>query len=96
MQEYEWLFVLLGLFGAILTSSSWIPQIFKTYRTKSLEDLSWATLLIFGTGTVCWLFYGIFKIDWLIIGANIFTGSCIGSLAIMKGLYKKNSFNSIK
>jgi len=88
MQEYEWFFIFLGFAGAILTTSSWVPQLIKTYKSKSLEDLSWATLLIFGSGTLCWLLYGIFKTDWIIIGANIFTNACITTLVFMKFIYR--------
>ncbi len=88
MDENGWIFIVLGFFGALLTSTSWVPQIVKGYKTRRLEDLSFAMLGVFGAGTLCWLFYGLFREDWLIIGANSFISLCIGSLVVMKLLFK--------
>ena len=85
-----WIFVVLGLLGAILTSTSWLPQIAKAWRTRSLTDISWATLGIFGAGTLCWFFYGLFREDWIIIGANAFISVCISTLLFMKFTFRKN------
>ena len=86
--DLGWLFVLLGLGGAVLTSTSWVPQVIKGYRTRRLKDLSVATLAIFGTGTLCWLAYGVYRHDWLIIGANAFIAVCIAVLLVMKALFR--------
>ena len=88
MNAPSWLFWMLGLFGAVLTSMSWIPQVYKSWQTKRLEDLSWVTLIILEVGTFCWLAYGIFRADALIIGANGFIGCCIASLMLMKWRFK--------
>ena len=90
MDEYSWLFVFLGGMGALLTSTSWVPQIIKGYQMRSLKGVSALTLSIFGMGTLCWLAYGIFRVDWLIIAANAFISCCILTLIIMKILYRDN------
>ncbi len=89
MESDGWIFVVLGFFGALLTSTSWVPQVFKAFRTKRLGDLSWLTLTVFGSGTLCWLFYGIYREDWLIIGANAFITVNISTLLFLKLLYRR-------
>lgn len=61
---------IIGVAAAALTTSSFLPQIFKAYRTKRMEDVSRYLMSMFGTGTVLWMVYGIFKGDIVIIGAN--------------------------
>jgi MtN3 and saliva related transmembrane protein len=60
----------LGIVAAIGTTSSFVPQAWKTFRTRSADDFSWAYLGLFATGVTLWLVYGIFKKDIAIIGAN--------------------------
>lgn len=50
---------LLGLFGAFLSSITFIPQVFKAWQTKSVGDLSMSMMLIVFTSTLVWLIYGI-------------------------------------
>ncbi len=87
MQDQAWIFMTLGFFGALLTSTSWVPQIIKGWQTRRLDDLSWLTLSAFCVGSLCWLAYGLFKEDWLIIGANAFIICCILSLMAMKASF---------
>lgn len=79
-----------GVLAALLTSTSFIPQIVRGYRTKSLGDLSWGLLLTFGTGVLCWLLYGLHKQDMIIIGANAFTFSNIAILCAQKFAFRTN------
>lgn len=50
---------LLGSLAGLLTTAAFVPQVLKTWRSKSAEDLSLATLVTFTTGVVLWLVYGI-------------------------------------
>ncbi len=61
---------LVGVAAAALTTSSFLPQIVRAYRTKSMGDVSRYLMSMFATGTVLWMVYGIFKEDIVIIGAN--------------------------
>lgn len=79
---------MVGVLAALLTSTSFIPQIVRANRTKSLGDLSWGLLLTFGSGVFCWLLYGLHKEDPIIIGANTFTFSSIVVLCAQKVVYR--------
>lgn len=53
------LITILGLAAATLTTLSFLPQMMKTWQTKSAKDVSYAMLIIFNTGVFLWLIYGI-------------------------------------
>lgn len=59
-----------GLFGAFLSSVTFVPQVLKAWQTKSVGDLSIWMILILVANVSTWLFYGIVKHDIAIIIAN--------------------------
>lgn len=59
-----------GLFGAFLSSVTFVPQVYKAWQTRSTGDLSYWMLLILLGNVSTWLFYGIVKKDLAIIIAN--------------------------
>lgn len=78
----------LGLFGAFLSSITFIPQVYKAWQTKSTGDLSvWMILILIGNVST-WLIYGIVRKDFAIILAN----AIILSLSLLL-LYFKFAFN---
>ena len=50
---------LLGLLAGALTTIAFVPQLLKLYATKSGKDVSARMFLIFSTGVILWLIYGI-------------------------------------
>lgn len=52
---------IVGLFGAFLTSVTFIPQVYKAWQSKSVGDLSTWTISIVITSAAVWLVYGIFR-----------------------------------
>jgi MtN3 and saliva related transmembrane protein len=51
---------IVGLFGAFLSSITFIPQVWLAWKTKSVGDLSLGMLLIVFTSVIVWLVYGIY------------------------------------
>ncbi len=51
----------LGLFGAFLSSITFIPQVIQAYKSKSVKDLSLGMLLIIFASVIVWLVYGFEK-----------------------------------
>jgi len=88
---FEYTLPLIGIAAAILTTSSFLPQIIKGYKTKKLDDLSRYLMIMFSTGTVLWMIYGIFRNDPVIIGANAIASALNVVLLVMKISYRKNS-----
>lgn len=62
---------ILGLVAGLCTSSSILPQIIKTVKTKQTEDVSIFMFIVMFTGNSLWVYYGIQKSDIAIIATNI-------------------------
>ena len=61
---------IIGLAAGVLTASSLIPQVVKTWKEKKAEDVSLLMLVILLTGIVLWIVYGIKREDLPIIATN--------------------------
>jgi MtN3 and saliva related transmembrane protein len=61
---------ILGLAAATITTISFLPQMIKTWQSKSAKDVSLVTLITFITGIFLWLTYGIYLQSLPIILAN--------------------------
>ena len=85
------LWTIIGALAATLTMFSFIPQIARSLRTKSVKDVSPVTLLQLSAGVFLWMVYGIARRDPIIIGANLIT---FISLSVLIFLYFK--FGRIK
>ena len=69
----EFIINYIGFFAAFCTTTSFLPQVIKVYKTKSTKDISLYMFLIFTIGTFCWLIYGIIESSLPIIIANTIT-----------------------
>lgn len=50
---------LLGLVAGTLTTVAFVPQVVKTWRSRSAGDISLAMFALFGLGVFLWLLYGV-------------------------------------
>jgi len=64
---------LIGYAAAICTTASWIPQVLRTWRSRSVDDLSLGMLAAFSTGVLLWLIFGLALGSRPIIAANAVT-----------------------
>ena len=80
---------LLGLIAGAITVSGFLPQIYKGYKTKSLEDLSYLMLISLSIGLSLWFLYGIHLNSIPIILANSAGVVCTITLILMKFKYRK-------
>ena len=48
-----------GYAGIVTGVSFMIPQVYRTYKTKSVEDISWGMLVLFFLNCIFWLVYAI-------------------------------------
>ncbi len=60
----------MGHFGAFLTSVTFIPQVYRSWKLRSVGDLSLLMLFIVLTSTIAWLTYAIALMLWPVIIAN--------------------------
>ncbi len=80
---------MVGHTGALLSSITFVPQVYKTWKSKSVGDLSMTMMLIVFTSTIVWLVYGIALDLWPVILANGFICFLSALLILFKLTYKK-------
>ena len=80
--------VLLGLVAGTLTTISFVPQVIRTWRSKSAKDLSLGMFSLLALGTVLWLSYGILIDSVPVIVANAVTLLLSSVLIFFKLRYK--------
>lgn len=68
-KKINWIEVV-GHTGALLSSITFISQVFKAWQIKSVGDLSQYMLLIVFTSTIIWLIYG-FTLNLLLLSLLI-------------------------
>jgi MtN3 and saliva related transmembrane protein len=64
---------MIGYVAAVLTTVSFVPQVWRTYRSKSAGDLSIVMLAMFTVGVSLWLVYGLVQGSIPIAAANAIT-----------------------
>lgn len=78
-----------GIIAAILTTSGFVPQVYKSWKTKSVEGVSLSMFLILFIGIVFWFVYGVLIQSFSIIAANAVSGLLVFLLIILRIIYKK-------
>jgi MtN3 and saliva related transmembrane protein len=79
---------LLGLFAGTLTTVAFVPQVIKTWQSKSANDVSLGMFLLFSLGLILWLLYGIAIHSTPVIVANAVTLVLTGIILVLKICYK--------
>ena len=78
----------LGYFAGILTVSSFLPQVIRSWRTRQTRDLSLGMFTLLTTASALWMVYGVFTSDWPVIltnGAMVALNSAIAVAKIRHG-----------
>ena len=80
----EWI----GIVAGIMTTTAFVPQVYKTWKSKSAKDLSLGMFLIFVAGVILWLIYRVTINSFSIILANALTLIFSGLLLVFKLVFK--------
>ena len=75
---------ILGLVATAFTTSSFIPQVWTTWRSKDVSGISLPTYLILTIGLFLWLVYGILKGDMPLMVANAVMVVLTAAITVMK------------
>ena len=67
------LFTFVGFLAGTLTTLAFVPQVLHSFKTKSVDGMSWAMLITFTAGVVLWFVYGVYLVSWPMILANAVT-----------------------
>ncbi len=78
----------IGTLAACLTTASFVPQAWHTFRTRDVSGISLGMYSLFTVGVALWLVYGILLVAWPIIIANAITTSLALMILVMKLRYR--------
>lgn len=86
--KIEWIEAIGGVAG-LLTTTAFVPQAYKVYKTKKAESISLYMFIILNLGLLGWITYGILLNQIPIILPNIITFILALYILIVKIRYKK-------
>jgi MtN3 and saliva related transmembrane protein len=76
-----------GYLAAVLTTGSFVPQAWLTFRTRDVSGISLGMYSVLATGVALWLAYGILLGAWPLVAANGVTLALAVSILTMKLRY---------
>lgn len=79
---------LLGYIAATLTTCSFVPQCWHTFRTRDVSGISLGMYSVFTLGVGLWLLYGLLLGAWPIVAANAITLALAFTILWMKLRYR--------
>ena len=79
---------ILGLCAAACTSFATLPQLIKTWKTKSAKDVSVLLFMLSLAGTILWLIYGVMIDSISLIIANSISSTLSACILILVMKYK--------
>jgi MtN3 and saliva related transmembrane protein len=77
----------LGFVAGTITTISFVPQVIRTYRSKSGRDISAWMMVLLGSGTMMWLLYGLMLRSVPIVAANGVTFLLVLTILLLKIYY---------
>lgn len=75
---------MVGHTGSLLSSITFMPQVYKVWQTKRTQDLSLSMMFIVFSSTLVWIIYGVGLMLWPVIICN----SIIAILSLMLIYFK--------
>ena len=78
-----------GTFAGTLSIMGYLPQIQKSLKLKSMNEVSLALLLLFTLSSLLWTIYGFYNSDFILGGLSTVTFSMGLILIIMKIIFGK-------
>lgn len=85
---------IIGIIAGCCTTASFVPQVIRTWRTKSVGDISLRMYLLLCLGIVLWLVYGYQIGSFSVLAANSITLVLTVSVLVMKLRYGSSSDSS--
>jgi len=61
---------LIGLFAAVCTTAAFVPQVVRTWKSRSTKDISLGMFIFYALGIFAWLVYGVLIGDLPLIASN--------------------------
>ena len=87
MQTSDWI----GFAAAALTTTSFVPQAWLTFKTRDVSGISLGMYSAFTLGVALWLLYGVMLSAWPIVVANAITLALACAILGMKLRYGRSA-----
>lgn len=84
----------LGLVAGCMTTCSFIPQVVRTYRTRSVGDISLNMYLLLCAGIGMWIVYGVLINSIAVMAANVVSLLLTGAILVMKVRFERSAQGS--
>ena len=81
--------LLLGFLAGFLTTVAFVPQVWKTWKSKSAKDVSLPAFIAFSVGVALWIAYGVLKGEPPIVIWNVITLVLAIAIVAMKVRYSR-------
>jgi MtN3 and saliva related transmembrane protein len=78
---------LLGYLAAFCTTGAFLPQVIQAWKTRDTRAISLPMYLVFVSGVLLWLLYGLQINNWPMTIANVVTLVLAGAVLVMKLRY---------
>ena len=75
---------LIGYAAATLTTASFMPQAWLTFKTRDVRGISLGMYSAFTLGIALWLVYGLLMEAWPVVIANVITLALAASILVMR------------
>ena len=79
---------LVGYAAAALTTCSFVPQAWLTFKTRDVRGISLGMYSVFTLGVALWLAYGLLAGAWPVVAANAVTLALALAILVMKLRYR--------
>lgn len=76
-----------GSLAACLTTASFLPQAWLSFKTRDVSGVSLGMYSVFTVGVALWLVYGLLLQAWPIVIANAVTLALAAAILTMKLVY---------
>ncbi len=87
MNHTEWI----GYAAASLTTASFVPQAWLTFKTRDVSGVSLGMYSAFTLGIALWLAYGLLIEAWPVVIANIITLLLAASILVMRKRFGRHA-----
>lgn len=85
-----------GFAAAFLSTVAFLPQVIKTWKIRKAEDVSYALLITFSSGCLCWVIYGFKTHSKPVLIANMLTLGLNLTILSMKLAFENTGWFSTK
>ena len=85
-----------GFAAAICTTTAFVPQLVRVARSKSARDISLPTFLLFSSGVLLWLIYGVYSGSKPVMLSNACTLVLSVSILYLKLKYDRRAVKELE